>query len=148
MLLGARDCFQRFAASRSGDEPRLCLHKYKQNFKLIIFPIANKSRASPFLETAVARSLLFVGSNWFNVCIQCFTCHYYIFRFVLRLLLFIIRFFRFNIRSYGYVNRNCRFVIINLLCINSVHGLNNRNCRFVIWFLLFVIIIFSYGIIN
>ena len=44
---------QRFAASRSGDEPRPSLHKYKQNFKLITFPISNKSRATPFLETAV-----------------------------------------------------------------------------------------------
>jgi hypothetical protein len=40
-------------ASRSGDKPRPSLHKYKQNFKLITFPISDKSRASPFLETAV-----------------------------------------------------------------------------------------------
>jgi hypothetical protein len=46
---------QRFAASRSGEEPRPSLHKYKQNFKLKTFLISNKSRASPFLETAVVR---------------------------------------------------------------------------------------------
>jgi len=46
------------AASRSGDKPRPSLHKYKQNFKLKTFPISNKSRASPFLETAVTRSFI------------------------------------------------------------------------------------------
>ena len=48
---------QRVAASRSGDEPRPSLHKYNQNFKLNTFPISNKSRASPFLETAVGSSI-------------------------------------------------------------------------------------------
>jgi hypothetical protein len=41
-------------ASRSGDEPRPSLHKYKQNFKLITFPISNEFLASAFLETVVS----------------------------------------------------------------------------------------------
>lgn len=44
---------QHVAALRSGDEPRPSLYKYNQNFKLKTFSISNKSRASPFLETAV-----------------------------------------------------------------------------------------------
>jgi len=61
MSLGNLDLlfFKRFAASRSGDEPRPSLHKYKQNFELITFPISDKSRASPFLETAVGGSFYF-----------------------------------------------------------------------------------------
>jgi hypothetical protein len=46
-------------ASRSGDEPKPSLHKYKQNFKLKTFPMTNKSRASPFLETAVGGSAFY-----------------------------------------------------------------------------------------
>jgi hypothetical protein len=46
--------WERVAASRSGDEPRPSLHKYKQNFKLKTFLISNKSLAMPFLETAVS----------------------------------------------------------------------------------------------
>jgi hypothetical protein len=48
-----------FAASRSGDEPRPSLCKYKQKFNLKTFPMTNKSRTSPFLETAVVRWCLF-----------------------------------------------------------------------------------------
>jgi hypothetical protein len=51
-------CHQRFAALRSGDEPRPSLYKYKQNFKLKTFPISDKSRATPFLETAVSSSVI------------------------------------------------------------------------------------------
>jgi hypothetical protein len=50
----------RFAALRSGDEPRPSLHKYNQNFQLITFQISDKSHASPFLKTAVVGSFLFI----------------------------------------------------------------------------------------
>jgi hypothetical protein len=49
---------QRFAASRSGDEPRPSLYKYSQNFKLKTFSISNKSCASPFHETDVSGGFL------------------------------------------------------------------------------------------
>ena len=68
--------------------------------------------------------------------------------FINRFLLTIIRFCRFNIRSFGFVNRNCRLVIIILLCVIIICRFNNRDFRFVIWFLLFVIIVLPYVIIN
>ena len=70
------------------------------------------------------------------------------FRFINRLLLFIIRFCEFNIRSCGYVNMNCRFIIINLLCVNRVNGLNNRNFRYIIRVLLFVNMFLPFFIIK
>ena len=69
-------------------------------------------------------------------------------RFINKFLLFIIRFFWFNIRIFRYVNRNCGFIIVNLLCVNRFCRLNNVNCGLIIWFSLFVIVILPSVIIN
>ena len=95
--------------------------------KLYIKPKTRNS-VKPVLQEAFYLSVLIYLRFVFSVLLFIII----FFRCVIRVLLFIISFFRFNIRICGYVNRNCRFAIINLLCVIRILRVNNRDCRFVI----------------